>query len=65
MVQITRPETIIDVSVEGYYDRKVKLKFKKNFIKEENGDITVSMTKKQTTKLINALKSQRKRKGLK
>lgn len=65
MPKITRPETLIDVGVDGWYNPKVRLIFKKNFVVEENGDIKVLLTKKQTTKLIAALKSQRKRKNVK
>jgi hypothetical protein len=64
MPRITRPETIIDVDVDGWHVRKVCLTFKQNFVKEQNGDIRVVLTKSQTTQLINALKSQRKRKGV-
>lgn len=65
MPTITRPETIIEVGVDGWHNPKIRLVFKQNFVKEENGDIKVLMTKKQTTQLINALKSQRARKCMK
>ena len=65
MPKLTREETIIDIGLDGWYNPKVCITFKKGFLQEENGDIKVKLTKKQTTQFINALKSQRKRKNVK
>ena len=66
MVQITRPQTIINVNVDRYWSpKKVQLRFVKEFIEVDGaGNLTVLLTRTQTTQLINALKSQRKRKGV-
>lgn len=63
--KITRPETIIEVGIEGYYTRKVMLTFSAGMVEQKDGTFIVKMSKGTTTKLINALKSQRKRKRIK
>ncbi len=65
MTQITRPQPIMDVTVSGWSERKVRLLFYPEFIKHDfNGRPYVEMTRAQTTLLIAALKGQRKRKGV-
>lgn len=70
MARITQPETIMEVGVSPYYftegsPRRVEITFMKYIAKiDENGKVTVKLTKQQTTQLINSLKTQRKRKGV-
>lgn len=67
MPKITEPETIMEVGVDPYYSggpRRVMLTFDRKIVTEKDGKISVKLTKRQTTQLVNALKSQRKRKGV-
>lgn len=64
MAQVTKTkiELIIDVSANRY-TRKVEMSIYSGFFSIDNyNKAVVSLNKKQTTDLINALKSQRKRK---
>ncbi len=65
MAKITRPETIIEVGLSGWHTRKVVLTFSTGMVKQSDGKFSVEMSKTTTTKLINALRSQRKRKRVK
>ena len=68
MPKITRPETLIEVGVkyEGHAHKKVAMTFKKSMVKvASNGDVEIALDKRQTTQIIKALKSQRRRKHVK
>ena len=68
MPKITRPETLIEVGVkyEGHAHKKVAMTFKRSMVKITiSGDVEVVMDKRQTTQVIKALKSQRRRKHVK
>ncbi len=70
MPKITRPETLIEVGLDHHYcgspNRKVRLTFKMPIIKRNpDGSVSVDLDKRQTTQIIRAMKSQRRRKGVK
>jgi hypothetical protein len=66
MPKITKPQTMIDVDATWDHPKRVRLTFKKDMYEvSNNADLVVKLDKKQTTQLINVLKSQRKRKALK
>lgn len=60
--RIERKE-MFDVTV---WDRQIRITIKAEFMKlDPNGDGVIKLSKKETTLLIDTLRSQRKRKGVK
>lgn len=54
---------MFDVTV---WDRQIRITIKAEFMKlDPNGDGVIKLSKKETTLLIDTLRSQRKRKGVK